>query len=139
MNPNQIKAARIKVGLSQYELANKVGVSQPTISNWERGPGSPSERELQLLNNILGPPSAEDTTDASPLGAWLTKARNEKGFSIPELAHLSGLTPPAIYRIEAGITRNVRASTRAKLEKALGSRVPADAAKEIEQDRKSVV
>ena len=45
-----------------------------------------------------------------------------------------GLTPPAIYRIEAGVTRNLRDATRKKLENALGSVLPADAAQEVAQE-----
>ena len=82
----------------------------------------------------MGDTGADSTTDASPLAAWLTKARIAKAFSVPELAHLSGLTPPAIYRIEAGITRNLRDATRKKLEAALNNVLPADAAREVAQE-----
>lgn len=73
-------------------------------------------------------------TDASPLAAWVTKARSQKGWSVPELAHHSGLTPPAVYRIESGVTRNVREGTRKKLEKALGVSVPDDTANELAEE-----
>src|SRR2546427_11202405 len=105
MNAQQIKEARIKIGLSQVELAEKVGVSQPLVSTWERDKGAPSDEQRRKLAEVLGETGADSTTDASPLAAWLTKARIAKGFSVPELAHLSGLTPPSIYRIEAGVTR----------------------------------
>jgi len=78
------------------------------------------------------------TTDASPLAAWLTKARIAKGLSVPDLAQHSGLTPPAIYRIESGVTRNLREATQKKLEVALGSKLPADAAQEVRQEAQIV-
>ncbi|HEY5895322.1 MAG TPA: helix-turn-helix domain-containing protein [Chthoniobacterales bacterium] len=134
MNAQQIKNARIKIGLSQAELAGKVGVSQPLVSTWERGRASPSEEQRKKLTEVVGGSGPDSITDASPLAAWLTKARIAKGFSVPELAHLSGLTSPAIYRIEAGITRNLREATRKKLEAALASALPADAAKEVAQE-----
>jgi transcriptional regulator with XRE-family HTH domain len=134
MNAKQIKESRIKVGLSQVELAEKIGVSQPLVSLWERRKAKPSEEQVKKLSEVLGTTDADGTTDASPLAAWLAKARIAKGLSVPELAHQSGLTPPAIYRIEAGITRNLREATRKKLENVLGSVLPADAAQEVAQE-----
>src|SRR5437870_3968031 len=125
MNSQQIQEGRIRIGLSQAELAEKLGISQPLVSSWERGRSAPSEEHGKKLTEVLGGAGADSTTDASPLAAWLTKARIAKGFSVPELAHHSGLTPPAIYRIEAGVTRNLREATRSKLETALGSVLPA--------------
>jgi transcriptional regulator with XRE-family HTH domain len=133
----RLREARIKVGLSQKELADKLGLTQPTISNWEKGRGAPSEEQEERLQQVLG---SEDETqrglNGSPLGAWLTKARISKGWSVPELAHKAGLTAPAIYRIEAGGTRNLRDSTRKKLERALNNKLPADAAAEVAEEAK---
>src|SRR5439155_3174087 len=107
-------------------------VSQVTISNWERGRGSPSEEQEDRLRRILGTDDeAQRGVEGSALGAWLTKARIAKGWSVPELAHAAGLTAPAIYRIESGTTRNLRDSTRKKLESALDNKLPSDAAREV--------
>ncbi len=127
--------ARIRAGFSQGELAEKVGVAQPTISNWERGKGAPSGKQEKHLRTVLDLGSAADgAVDASPLAAWLTKARSAKGWSVPELAHNAGLTPPAVYRIESCVTRNLREATRKKLEQALEESVPPDTAKEIAEE-----
>jgi transcriptional regulator with XRE-family HTH domain len=133
MKANQLKETRIKVGLSQIELADKLGVTQATISNWERGKGKPSNTQEETLKAILGFDSVTlgSTSDASPLAAWLSKARIRKGWSVPELAHNAELTAPAIYRIEAGVTRNLRQATRKKLEQALTAQLPEDAAQEV--------
>ncbi|MEO6182483.1 MAG: helix-turn-helix domain-containing protein [Verrucomicrobiota bacterium] len=64
----------------------------------------------------------------------MAKARIAKGFSVPDLANRSGLTPPSIYRIETGVTRNLREATQKKLENALGSTLSADAALEVAQE-----
>jgi DNA-binding transcriptional regulator YiaG len=37
MTPRELVAARKRLGLTQTQLAIAVGVSLPTISNWERG------------------------------------------------------------------------------------------------------
>jgi transcriptional regulator with XRE-family HTH domain len=130
-----LREARIRAGLSQGELAEKLGVAQPTVSNWERGKGSPSEEQENILKSVLDlGSSGNGAADASPLAAWLTKARSAKGWSVPELAHKAGLTPPAVYRIESGVTRNLREATRKKLETALGTRVPEDTAAEVAEE-----
>lgn len=127
-----LREARIRAGLSQEELADKLSVKQPTVSKWERMKGQPSEEQERVLRTILDLGSAANgSVDASPLGAWLTKARSAKGWSIPELSHKAGLTPPAVYRIESGVTRNLRDATRRKLESALGVQVPEDTAAEV--------
>ena len=117
----QLREARIRAGLSQEELADKVGVSQPLVSIWERAKGTPSAQHQRALRAVLDlGSSANGAADASPLAAWLTKARAAKGWSIPELAHNAKLTPPAVYRIESGVTRNLRDVTRVKLETVFG-------------------
>jgi len=114
-----LREARIRAGLSQGELAEKVGTTQPTISNWEHDKGTLSAQQEKILRAVLDlGSSANGAVDASPLAAWLTKARAAKGWSVPELAHNAGLSPPAVYRIESGVTRNLRGATRNKLETA---------------------
>ena len=130
-----LREARRRSGMSQGELGDKVGVTQATISNWERAKGQPSGKQKERLRIILDlDGSSEDTADASPLAAWLSKHRMERGWSIPELAHNARLTPPAVYRIESGVTRNLRAVTRKKLETALGISVSRDIADEVAKD-----
>jgi transcriptional regulator with XRE-family HTH domain len=129
-----LKALRVKAGLSQGELASKINVTQGTISNWENGKGAPDASQVTQLRTILGPPEDDDSMQPSPLAIWLTKGRVEKNWSVPELAHHSGLTPAAIYRIESGVTRNLRKKTRQNLEKALGTKVSQEAIQELEQE-----
>ncbi len=132
---NNIREARIRAGLSQAELAQKVKVTQPLVSNWERDRATPSEAQYNIIRTVLDLGSATvDAADASPIAAWLTKARSVKGWSVPELAHHAGLTPPAVYRIESGVTRNLRDATRKKLEAAVGANIPEDAAAEVAQE-----
>ena len=133
-NTNKIRESRIRVGLSQTELADKLDVSQALVSMWEVGKKAPNPTQSEMLAEVLGTGDSSESTDASPLAAWLTKARIAKGYSVPELAHHSGLTPAAIYRVESGVTRNLREATRKKIEVALNSVLPSDAAKEVAQE-----
>jgi transcriptional regulator with XRE-family HTH domain len=134
VSPKKIRELRVRVGLSQEELAHKVGVSQVTVSNWENKKSSPSKEQVEILKQILGlGVSGAESSNASPIAAWVSKSRISKGLSVPELAERSKLTPPAIYRIEAGITRNLRSGTREKLERVLG-KVPDDTIEEAAED-----
>ena len=49
-----IEDARKKAGLSQLELAQKLGVNQPQISRWERGINRPSDTQLERIKAVLG-------------------------------------------------------------------------------------
>lgn len=134
LSPNRIRKLRVRAGLSQSELAHKVGVSQVLVSNWEKEKSVQNAEQDEKLKQILGLGVNEDAgQDASPIAAWVNRSRISKDISVPELADRSGLTPPAIYRIEAGITRNLRASTRQKLEKVLG-KMPEGTAEEAAED-----
>ena len=44
MNGREIRAARERAGMTQGELAQRVGVSLRTVGNWERGDTVPMNR-----------------------------------------------------------------------------------------------
>ena len=50
----KIKEFRIALGMTQSELAAKMGVSQATIGMWETGDRMPRASKLQKLAEILG-------------------------------------------------------------------------------------
>ena len=60
-----IRTARKAKNLSQADLAASLGVSQPTISTWERGTNAPDAGQLAALKALLG----ANTTPAAPKGA----------------------------------------------------------------------
>lgn len=49
-----VAAARVNAGLTQKELAEKCGVSESTIINWENGKRLPNVGKLEALENALG-------------------------------------------------------------------------------------
>lgn len=55
----RIKARRTELGLTQAQLAEKAGVRQPTLSNWESGAGSPQLAKLTSVAAALGVTLAE--------------------------------------------------------------------------------
>jgi len=48
------KSTRIGLGLSQASLAEKTGVSQPTVANWETGSHVPRQAVLEKISEALG-------------------------------------------------------------------------------------
>lgn len=64
----EIKKIRESRGMLQYELANRMGVKQASVSAWESGKAMPSAANLLKLADIL-----ECTVDAI-LGRGLTSA-----------------------------------------------------------------
>ena len=54
INGFSIEDARGKAGLSQQELAERLGVDQPLISRWERGIVRPSDDQFEKIKAALG-------------------------------------------------------------------------------------
>lgn len=92
---NNIKTARMKAGLSQKEIAITLGVSTPTVSDWESGKKFPSGKNLVKLSQVL-----QSTTDYLLGCGDREKAPTQKGerqaIKIPVLGSV-----PAGIPIEA--------------------------------------
>ena len=54
MIAEQIKSARKRLGISQTELAKKLGVGQSTVAMWETGKNNPEYGKLLALAEVLG-------------------------------------------------------------------------------------
>lgn len=50
----QIRAERIRVGLSQVELAHRLGIKKQQLSRWELGEFQPSALTLRSIASALG-------------------------------------------------------------------------------------
>jgi len=50
----RLRQARVRTKLSQSALATRVGVSQNTVSSWERGQLEPTLRQCNLIARALG-------------------------------------------------------------------------------------
>jgi len=53
--PDKIRERRLELGLSQLELADRLGVSVRSVSSWETGDAKP--RRGTLLDPVLGEPA----------------------------------------------------------------------------------
>ena len=56
---SRLRQYRVQVGLSQAELAEKVGAHPITVSKWERNVGRPRLTQLSRLANTLSIPPEE--------------------------------------------------------------------------------
>lgn len=139
----RLKRARVRNAMTQAELGEKVDVSQALISQWEKGKSEPSKHQKEKLKKILGGWAAEKSADEAnegteislgALSAWLSRARNSKNLSVPELAGMAGLSVPSIYNIESGRISNPRDETIRKLERALGSALSPETKEEIREE-----
>jgi transcriptional regulator with XRE-family HTH domain len=54
---NNIKETRIKMGVSQQELANELGVTRQLISKWETGISCPDAEQVKVLSSKLDIPA----------------------------------------------------------------------------------
>lgn len=88
---NIVKELRKAAGMQQKELASLVGVSIPTVSEWEHGKKDPSGERLQKLSEIfkvhpiaiLGKTmSGEPTTDESEAWAIRERLRRDPNYRI---------------------------------------------------------
>lgn len=51
---NNMRAERVRKGLTQTELANTLGVTQLTVSRWESGECEPSAKSLVNMASLYG-------------------------------------------------------------------------------------
>ena len=136
----RISLSRRRSGLTQSELAGKLGVSQGTIWNWESERVVPDDARIAQLESILGSGISGDgggdpvVNGPSIVGAWLSKARQTRGVTVPELARKTGVSVPGIYNIESGKAQSPRQSTITKLERALGEQFEHAAEEELKQE-----
>lgn len=61
-----LKERRKKLGLSQMDLAQKVGVSLLTIQLWERGVSMPNEQNSVVLEKVMK--EMEKSNSSKPRG-----------------------------------------------------------------------
>ncbi len=105
-----LKNSRMKSKLSQQQLADKMGISQPLVSQWEGGGVQPNNETLQKLSAILESDIDENFLDID-LGEWLQEQREKNGLSRDQLAEKAGISPLTIYFIENGTTKSPQEAT----------------------------
>lgn len=64
--PTQIKQLRSRLGLTQVALAERLGVSFPTVNRWENGKSPPSQLAWEKLLELSGEDDGENAGPAGP-------------------------------------------------------------------------
>lgn len=54
MIKNTLKRYRTYMGLSQFELAQKLGVAQSTLAQWETGARTPRANVILMIAAVVG-------------------------------------------------------------------------------------
>lgn len=99
---DRLRAARKDAGLSQADLAARVGVSQPAVANWESGVHDPRRLMLAKLAEALGVSTAWLGSGArSPVerdrhaaAAYIRRPlQHAPVIALQDAAHLLGETP----------------------------------------------
>ncbi len=101
----RIRTYRLKVGMTQRELADQLGVTQQSVARWEQG-SPPRRYMLRVIESLLGETDGTESTD---------------------LADIIGLHPPAPGAVRT--TRGVEEGRRAYVQGCLkllerGERLP---------------
>jgi transcriptional regulator with XRE-family HTH domain len=114
-----IKQARSKSGLTQQQLADKLGVSQPQVSFWETGALGPSADTLARISDITRVPYEEEKVP-SDFATWLKTLREKSGLTRQQLTEKSGMSYLTLYFIETGKTQSPQKATIDALTQVLG-------------------
>lgn len=50
---NKLKSERVNAGLSQEELAEKLGITRQTVARWEQGEDMPSQKVKDMTSLFM--------------------------------------------------------------------------------------
>jgi len=108
----EIKDVRKERGMTQRELADEAGVSQPLIARIENGDVDPRLETVHRIVTALN--EAKLSIDAKEISVMLPEslrdARKRTGYTQGELADAADVSQPLVSRIENGDV-NPRTST----------------------------
>jgi transcriptional regulator with XRE-family HTH domain len=115
---DHLRTQRLELGLRQRELAERLGVAEATVTNWELNRTKPVLRFLPGIINLLGfDPSAPDASLGERLKAW----RHRAGVPQDRFARLIGIDPATLSRWERNL--RVPAGRYARLAEAFVERI----------------
>ena len=130
---DRISKARVSKGMTQADVAKKMGYSVAMVSFWETGRSIPSDAQLGKLREILGKLASASAKETLSIQEWLRNLRTRRDFSMQELANHSGVSVGTINYIENGHTYP-KQDTIDKLEKALNATIPEETAEDVEDN-----
>jgi transcriptional regulator with XRE-family HTH domain len=120
VDPDALRAARLRAGLTQHQLAVVLGISGAVrVSEWESRPHALAAPRLAGLAEALGVRPVDILQ--RPDGPDLRFLRVQAGMSVPQLAAAVGVSAPTVWRWENGErTRPRSRETLQRLARVLG-------------------
>ena len=98
---DRLCAYRKKMGLSQEELAEKIGVSRQAVSKWERAEASPDTDNLILLAQVYGV-TLDELLKANPTEETLEETQ-EDGVSFQNGIHVRSKDGDEVHIAFSGV------------------------------------
>lgn len=95
MNGLDIKDLRLKIGVTQRELAGMIGVSEKTVQNWEYGKPIPTTKH-QILQSLL--PSIDGNTSTDDIRQRIKKVLADKVLSVAAFGREVGIGQTTLNR-----------------------------------------
>jgi len=95
---DHIKRRRLELGLFQRQVAERLGVDECTVTNWEKHRTEPQLYLIPRIIEFLG--YYPEPTDPKTLGEELLQYRKSCGVSQKELARWIGIDPTTLGRVE---------------------------------------
>jgi transcriptional regulator with XRE-family HTH domain len=96
---DHVRTRRLDLKLLQKQVADRIGVDEATITNWERNASSPSIRYIPAILRFLG---YDPQPPADSIPGRLAAARRALGLSQRKLAEKLGVDPATLQGWEAG-------------------------------------
>ena len=115
----KIMELRKKQGLSQEELAEKVGVARQTISKWELGETSPDLKQSKVLSNIFKV-SLDELADNDIKDILVEKTSNTEKLAgiilkLIRIMVIFIIIAPLLYITLYIVVKNIRANSQGRL------------------------
>lgn len=95
MNGLDIKDLRLKIGVTQRELAEMVGVSEKTVQNWEYGKPIPTTKH-QILRAIQT--GMEENVSTEDINRRIKKVLADKSLSVAAFGRETGIEQTTLNR-----------------------------------------
>lgn len=99
---NRIKKLRKKAGLNQSQLAQQTGISEQSISKYERGKRNPKIENLEALANFFKVPVSYLRGEAAV--NRLKELRQSKGLTLDDIEKATGINRGTYNNYENGNT-----------------------------------
>ena len=125
--PKNLQRYMADAGLSQTDVARRLGVSKQTVSDWISGKKFPRVDRMQQLADLFSVLMSDlytDHSDPDPsvltTGERIKELRLARGWTQEDLGSMIGVKKAAINKYETGIVVNLKRSTLSALARVFG-------------------